>query len=805
MKTVLKDHTALLVLITIFFIIGLLRLNDLSLYTDCTRYLIWGTSVAQGKGFVDDTQPEPEYYIVNAPFFSIVLTPVLLFFQLSLSAAKVWTLLWGVLALILFYRWIRSVISQSAAIAVTIFLALNPLTLVLSTEVLSEAPFLCAILGIFILIERMHQQTPALKEKILLIVILSIIILLREVGAALICAVILYFIISRKWKIAGSILLCACVLFALWTYRNLVIVGVPETSQNPNLAFIFQHFVTSPNTSVFEEMLQRGIINFRAYALGLGGMLLYRFPLNLLIEPTQVFASIAALMNKIQSYSFILFLPLILIGAFFDFTRSRTALLRGLFILFYLVILIFYPVQDVRFLFVLIPCSLFYLALAIEWIRNRLQLTLALQRILITLSVTIFILPNLICIYEILRTNISYNQDRRSFTDQNRSKTFRATYFSTPWSIIGDWIDKNIPPEAILASPDKEIVPFAPKQKFVELNRTVPLPMFEATLRDNAVEYLFAPTVVDNFTEYQSMINESKRFRFEQIGDSGISYIYRIVSRLEKPSKDSAQSILDLDNTLQLYTFGRHSLKNEQYNIALEAFNKLLARYPRFTEFIFQRFLVYSFLRDSTNAIRMMQDIYTSPTTMSYVSPAQIHIHAMNLFRNAQTLSDSIAQAEQLLNVARLYWNLGFPRQAYHTVQLALKIDPTFFVGLLWAWNYGMQIGDTVSAKSYLQKLVQIDQENPIVRSFRRMSFLQDTLRRTIGQQKRSELRLAISQEYSAIDLSDEALDEAQRAIGEHPTNKHALVYLAELFTKRQKPLATKSILQRIAKLEKEP
>jgi len=248
MKSLLKKHTGFLIISSLFFVLGLMRLNDLSLYTDCTRYLIWGNSIAHGQGFVDDTQPEPEYYVVNAPFFSVLLAPVLLVFPLSLTAAKVWALLWGVLSLLLFYQWLRSHIGQTAALSATLFFALNPFTIVLSTEVLSETSFLCALLGTLILLERMDQKDAPRWTAAALILILSLIMLLREVGIALLAAAILFLCIRRRWRLALLAGGSAVLLFALWTYRNLGIVGTPESSQNPNLAFFFQHFVTAPDT-----------------------------------------------------------------------------------------------------------------------------------------------------------------------------------------------------------------------------------------------------------------------------------------------------------------------------------------------------------------------------------------------------------------------------------------------------------------------------------------------------------------------------------------------------------------------------
>ncbi|MCU0411545.1 MAG: hypothetical protein MUF82_03300 [Bacteroidetes bacterium] len=48
MSPFLRTHGLLLAVLAIFFVLGLLRVNDLSLYTDSSRYLIWGNSIAHG-------------------------------------------------------------------------------------------------------------------------------------------------------------------------------------------------------------------------------------------------------------------------------------------------------------------------------------------------------------------------------------------------------------------------------------------------------------------------------------------------------------------------------------------------------------------------------------------------------------------------------------------------------------------------------------------------------------------------------------------------------------------------------------
>jgi tetratricopeptide (TPR) repeat protein len=804
MKLYLKEHAALIIIAVLFFALGILRLNDLSLYTDSTRYLIWGNSIAHGKGFVDDTQPEPEYYVVNAPLFSVVLAPILIFFPLSLTIAKIWTLLWGVLALILFYHWILSLQGKTLALATTLFLALNPLTLVLATEVLSEVSFLCIIFAVILLLERTEEDDNPRWVLFVLILILSFTTLLREVGITLVISSIIILFIKKKRFVALMILLGSLGLYSLWIYRNIELVGSPDSSQNTNLVFILQHFVTSPETTLFNELTQRVFINFNKYSTDLGGMLLYFFPLNLIVKPLGLFKIFTTILNFLRHFIVFSFFPLIVIGVIQDIKCSKIAFFRLLFLVLYLCLILAYPVQDVRFLFPILPFAIYYLIIALKKLLDNLKLPLTFSRLLAPSILVITIAPNIICIFEILRTNIAYVNDPINFSGAPTNHSLQARYFSTPWKLMGDWIEQHIPASSVFTSPIKEIVPFTPNHKFLELNRAVPLPTFEILLRNNAVEYLIAPLNYDSIKEYQTIIDESKRFRFELLYSVNYLNLFRIHSRLEEfvCQPNALKPTFNPDNTYDLLRFGRLALKNRRYPDAITAFNILHIRYPYTTDIMYQLLLTYAFTLDSANAVQKLQELYTTPAATSYIAPSRVHIHAMNLLLNAQTTTDSALKAERYYEAARFYWDLGFPQQAYNTVQKAVQTDTTFFVGYLWAWHWGIQLGDSSHIITYLHRLEQIDRNNPIVKSYRSMISLREMLKWTNNSQKRSNLRIALSDEYNKIDLPDEAIDEAQLAIAQDSTNKKAWTNLTYLFEKRKQPLAAERARKKLQALE---
>src|SRR5260221_6878916 len=107
-RALIGREKSLVLIAGVFLIVCVLRLNDMSVYTpDSCRYVVVGNSLAHGRGWVDDTQPDPERFMINPPLYSLLIAPVEFFFPLSLIAVKIWTILWGLLSVILFHLFLR--------------------------------------------------------------------------------------------------------------------------------------------------------------------------------------------------------------------------------------------------------------------------------------------------------------------------------------------------------------------------------------------------------------------------------------------------------------------------------------------------------------------------------------------------------------------------------------------------------------------------------------------------------------------------------------------------------------------------
>lgn len=801
MKT-LKEYSVVLVILALFFIAGLLRLNDLSLYTDSTRYLIWGNSVAHGQGFVDNTQPEPEYYVVNAPLYAVILAPVELFFPLSITAAKIWTLLFSITGLLFFYYWLKKKFNTTTALLGVLLCALNPLMLVISTEILSEAPFLLVLITAWILLEKSVGNEQAKKQDFFfLLACLAILPLLREIGIAFVITSMMVFLVRKQPQKALLIFFASATLFGLWTYRNLVLVGMQQTSQAANVKYVFQHFVTMPDASLSSELIQRAWLNIKNYASALGGMLFFPSPSNLIVKPSSLFVSLSGILHSGRNAIVAISTLLIVFGVIQDFRKSTMAFYRILFLVLYLGIVIAYPVQDLRFLLPSLIFLIYYLLHSTTWMVERFHVIGKLLGIALLL---LFAVPNIFCMIEIIKTNIAYTKSPIEFYEATNSAKANVSYFTQPWSLMGNWIKEHVPAGTVIASPIKEIAPFIDDRKLLEINRAVPPPIFDVQLRDNQAEYVLTTRALNDMFSYEVTFAESRRFSFEPVYRAASLRLYKVQPKPFNPLpyKSNNDNSSDSTNSRELLRQARRSLLNEQYESAIQTLTQIRTIEPSQPEPTYHLTIAYSMIGDSINASRMLQRLFAQPQSSAFVSPARLLLYAMNVLARARATESVQRRSTLMYEAASIYWDLGYPKRPYALMQSALKIDSTYFVGLLWGWHYATQLGDTAQAKSYFKQLEKIDRTNAVVRQFHAMDSLTTLLRKSTALEARSELHLAIAQSYSIIELWEEAIDECQRALKENPFSVQAWLKLGEIFDIKKKERTANVAYRRVLELD---
>ena len=809
-----RPHAALFLICSLFVAAGLLRLNDLSLYTpDCTRYVIWGNALAHGHGLVDATMPDADRFVVHAPLYTVLIAPVEVLFPGSLVAVKIWTLLWGVAALILFHLWLRRLVGYHGALAGLIILASNPFILLYSSEALTEVPFIVFTLAAFLLVERILDpgEHTSRSSVILLAVIVASAALLREAGIAIVASAVVYFLFKRRPGIVVLTVLASVVLLGGWYVRNQIIVGPPHGSPSGNLAFTFQHFVTPSQSPLVTELLLRMWLQLKEYAVSVSGMLLYPYfadqRMGLVLEPSPLFLWLRSAFLVLK-YPLMVSVPLLMIaGVFSDLRKSPTAALRILFAAVYAAVILVYPIHDVRFLVPFLPVMIYYIVRGGQTVIERLPRKDPRVRTSYVVAITLlFMLPNLETDRLILATNMMYQRSPVGFYEKAVALPDYPSIFTQPWTRIGAWIERNTPEHAVIASPSKELALVVGTRKVLELDPGVTLPLFEMLLRDHNVTYILGPMRWGDVKVYEYYMQESNRFWFEEVYHVANLYLFKVHSRFAEHQQlpETHGPVADTSSASGLLRVGRKQISEGRYDGAIHSLERAHGLAPLQPEIIYHLVACYALQGDSANAVSYFHELLTLPQTGSYLDLAQNHLQLMMGMKRAVSRQAVESRDVEVSNIAQSYWNLHYREQALSAAEGLLKGKSNYYFGLLWGFHFSYQSGETALARQFIGRLEEVDSTNPVLHAFRHVLAIDDSLTRAGTPRERSLLHLSKAGIYSQVELREEAIDEAERAIGEDSKDVRALLYLAGLFEQKNRPRRSIAVYEQVLLLEPE-
>ncbi|MBI4546939.1 MAG: glycosyltransferase family 39 protein [Ignavibacteriae bacterium] len=809
----LKKHLGILVLCTIFFVTGLLRLNDLSLYSpDSTRYLIWGNSLAHGDGFLDTTQPEPDRTVMHAPLYSVLIAPVEYFFPLSLTAVKIWTLCFGIMALVLMYLYLNRSVGSLFALAGVLLLACNPLIFIYSTEVLSEAPFIALMLFILLMVEQLSAHHQSKMLLVLLSFSVGTIGLLREVGVALVIAVVMYLLLKNQFQKGLVVFFVALLLLGVWYFRNHVLVGFAPGSQADNVSMVLEHIVTPPDAPIVNEFALRMWLSFKEYFVNIGGMLFYPLfathQLNIVVDHSSLYDFLRSIFFYGKFIIVLIVLPLLIVGMYQDFKTSTTALVRCLFSILVMIFIFVYPIHDIRFLAPLLPMMIYY---CVNWAKRyftRRSETAAISKTRYPLVLAmILMMPNVYVLQNIIKNNLAYERSPIDYYQHIRQLPRYPAIFGQPWSFVGKWIQDNLPQDIIIASPVKDLAVVVGERKVLELNPGIPLPTFESLIRDNGIDYILAPIRWQDMKAYELLMTESNRFWFEPVYRVANLVLLKIHSHFRESQAAQHSQPEDTSHSFAVSALlrkGRKELLNEQYQVAAQTLTQAVALDPLSIEVVHQCIISHAMAQDRTNATLYFQRLITLPQAGMYLPLARNHIRLMERLDESQSVKSPEMHAVKTFEIALQYWKFGYYRRARSLMNSTLARDSTYFNGLLWGFHFNYQLGDMGTAKVYLKHLKGIDSLNQIVRAFDAFILYRDSLERIQDPIHRSRIHLNMARLNRTIELNEEALDEAERALGENHQNSDAMLFMAGLFEQKGRLRVARDAYREVLHLQPE-
>ena len=200
-RAAILHHVAAVMLTLGFIAVGNLRLNDCDLFNpDSPRYLIYAQSLAETGEYRAIDTPGAPLYTWRPPGLPLLLAPVLSFYPYSVVAAKSVVLITGALLLLAVHLLASQVGGRWSGLLMLCAVGISPIWLSLATEVLSEIPYTLGVLAVLCGLRGVGSSSLLIRRLAfgLVLISLSMTPVVRTVGVALVVAVGLWSLTSRR-------------------------------------------------------------------------------------------------------------------------------------------------------------------------------------------------------------------------------------------------------------------------------------------------------------------------------------------------------------------------------------------------------------------------------------------------------------------------------------------------------------------------------------------------------------------------------------------------------------------------------
>ncbi len=186
---------------------GFLRFNSLQLGTsyDDAHYIILAESLSSGQGYQLINFLRPQIERAFPPGWPILLAPLTFLFPGNYTVLKLLSLVLWLASIFLIYRIFSKRIQSPYLEIVTGLAALNPLLIGTSVTVMSETAYLFFSLLALNVFDVWKDKAGDKKDWFIVLVagLALYTQLIRTIGIALMIALVVYFLLTRRWREAG--------------------------------------------------------------------------------------------------------------------------------------------------------------------------------------------------------------------------------------------------------------------------------------------------------------------------------------------------------------------------------------------------------------------------------------------------------------------------------------------------------------------------------------------------------------------------------------------------------------------------
>ncbi|MCX6133929.1 MAG: glycosyltransferase family 39 protein [Ignavibacteriales bacterium] len=804
-------------LVAAFVVVGVFSLNDTMLYTpDCPRYLIWARSLAAFEGFKDTSNPDPSLYVVHAPFYPLLLAPLAWFFGNIIIPAKVVTILFGAALIVLFYVWAAKRSGKTWALVGAFFLALNPLILLFSTHVLSDIPFTVFIILFFMLAEKMSDAPEEERWGWMFVVVLTLGIFLREVGLTLLLGALSYLLLRKEYRRLLLVFTIPMLFYMIWYFRNEVYIAGIENPPMRNMKIFLSHAFTGGGASLVDEFLARLRINIAVYLNQAKGLILFPQYLGRLFPVVTPSNPMMSGMMTVLGYAQY---PLVLLqyglfawGVVVTFRTMKTMLLVILFSFFYLMMVLLYPINDLRFLVPILVLVLYFAAAGGQDVAARLARLRSNRRVVFASAAFLGILlaiPNGVWTYNYVANNRVYvgnlNETSKPFLVGARTPEL----YVRPISLIGEWIGRQRDSSTTVLARWKELTFWINGRKMLDTDPLLSLTLFEGLLRDYNVGYIVSLITDPGIREFEFQMLQSKKFGFTPVYRAGnleviqVHHLYRhmpdaVNADLRKLVKPLAWVSDREQEARGLFREGIELLESDRHQEAVNMFHALLEMTRGSGYMALFKGIALEFGGQYDEAMALYDRFRYQPQAGPFVRHAWFHQMLITESRKAEVDTGKTSKAMTYHKISAGYWDLGFHKHAFDVLQLGLQADSAFAPGLIFGMYYSLELGDTTGARTFSSRTQLADSNHIMNKPVRRIFALMDSTRMAKTVEKRIGYELSLATIYYNIGLRELSIDQSLAILQRDPKNAGALELLAQCYDAKERNWPAIQILERL-------
>ena len=801
-------------LIAVFGIVAATSLNESMFYSpDSANYLGWAASLASFDGFTLKYGPEPVRYVTNAPLYPVLLSPVARFFPMSVIAAKALTLGFGVLLLLLFYRFASARAGTNAAFVGLLVLVVNPEMMLFSTQILSDVPFAACLMVVLIVVNRLTREDPPPGWVFWsLPALLACAIHLRVIGLALLAAVVLFFALRKEYARAGFTLLIPLLVYLLWYVRNDVMVARTELPPLQNSKLFLSHFLTGNGGSLFTEFVSRARNNISFYAEPAGAMLFISQYVGWLFAVVDFrdpqLAAVQSIATMIQWPIVIGTLLLFAHGLYSLRKTDPTIRLIALFLIFYAGIVLFYPISDTRYLFPGLVVMAYGLAGSarkmMEWLQTRHGKSRYTLSIGFGLCFLLLLYPNFVWSANFIRTTAAFrNSPERLNAEIGKQRRYPLEYTKL-FPQADAWITRQGIPSGVVLSRYVETAIWIPGWKVFVPEPFIAPGDFDMFVRDYGCRYIVAHMASHQLPDFEFQMAVSSLFRFKPVyraGDVEVLQVYPrddstdLASSPDSPGDSNGVMRQELRRGIQLMQRGDDAS-------ALSAFERL-RRVDGYEETgTFYAAVATEFCLRLDDARKLFREVLSMPVASTLLRQAQTHQNIIDLLESAMNAPSAPERASFYHTVSLSYWLLGFRPQAETMMRNCMAADSTYYIGPVFASLYALQRSDIAAAETSAERAKLLRPEEPLSNSLLSLVTIARERRDASLPPRKASLDIAMGKAFMSMGLDDFAIGPLAEATHLDTSNTEALQLLSRLYLLKHRMFPAQKVLKRLIQME---